>query len=89
MVVVAVGVNLVTGVDVEHGVQTLGGAGILFKLLHLAERYTETEEETMKERGQGQAGSREGERGGLQSVHFFTTGTLYHSSSLEHILIHN
>lgn len=60
VVVVAVGVNLVTGVDMEHRVQTLGGAGILFKLLHLAEIYTEAERRGRKREVKGkQAAERE------------------------------
>lgn len=43
MVIVAVGVNLVAGVHVEDGVETLGGAGVIFKLLHLTERRTQAE----------------------------------------------
>lgn len=35
VVVVPVGVDLVPSVHIEHRVQTLGGAGVLFKLLHL------------------------------------------------------
>lgn len=35
VVVVHIGVELVPSVHVEHRVQTLGGAGVLFKLLHL------------------------------------------------------
>lgn len=37
VVVVTVGVHLVTSVYIEHRVQTLGGTGILFKLLYLEE----------------------------------------------------
>lgn len=43
VVVVAVGVHLITCVHVEHRVQTLGGAGILFELLHLVRRYMGTQ----------------------------------------------
>lgn len=43
VVVVAVGVHLVPGVDIEHRVQALGGAGVLFELLHLGETFTETD----------------------------------------------
>ena len=35
MTVVSVAVDLVSCVDVEHGVEALGGAGILLELLHL------------------------------------------------------
>lgn len=35
VVVVPVGVDLIPGVHVEHRVQALGGAGVLFELLHL------------------------------------------------------
>lgn len=35
VVVVPVGMDLVPSVHIEHRVQTLGGAGVLFKLLHL------------------------------------------------------
>lgn len=60
VVVVAVGVNLVTSVNVEHRVQTLGGAGILFKLLHLAEKHTEAERRGWKREVKGrQASERE------------------------------
>lgn len=35
VVVVPVGVDLIPSVHIEHGVKTLGGAGVLFELLHL------------------------------------------------------
>lgn len=37
VMVLAVGVDLIAGVHVEHRVQTLGGTGVLFKLLHLTD----------------------------------------------------
>jgi len=43
--VVAAGVHLITGVHVEHRVETLGGAGVLLGLLHLAGGGEEEEEE--------------------------------------------
>ena len=52
--VVAAGEHLVPGVQVEHRVQTLGGAGVLLELLHLTARGdTRTREDRKREGGDG------------------------------------
>jgi len=61
VVIVAVGVHLVTGVHIEHRVQTLGGAGILFKFLHLAGRDMRQGETRDRERQETGRGKRQGE----------------------------